>query len=187
MSKFPSLLLPILLTFTVFLFPDHARAASATVSAKPSDGVMEIKLPDRWSIGKTEEKHPFWWVNFTDSYRDANVFVSMERKIGFGYRYPLLENWGKNFIERMLKRYAGEYAYDIREITKKIAMLGSGQEAEFSVYRLIINGNHRSVAFAVLSSKDDARRALVEIFPTGTFGNVSESIETVAKGIFFND
>ncbi len=186
-----SVLLLLILSLTTYLpAANNALAGESQMNVAAigsSDGTIKIGLPDRWNLDKKNENASFWWANFVDSRRDANIFVSMERKIGYGYRHPLLDDWGKDFAEKQIKRYAGNYSYEIRGITKKTATLGSGQIVEFSIYKLSINGNWREVVFAILSSKDDNRRVLVEIYQTATHGDMSDHIELVARGIFFSD
>lgn len=181
-------LLAMALAMFLCLPAGNALAENPTPAAmQPSDGAIKVALPERWSVRKTGGNPPFWWVDFADSRRDADVFVSMERKIGFGYRYPRLEDWGTDFIARILKRYTEGAAYETREVVKVASTLGSGQAVEFSTHQLVINGHNRSVSFAVFSSKDDARRVLVEIYQKAAFGDVSEHIPSVAKGISLSD
>ena len=144
-----SVLLLLILSLTTYLpAANNALAGESQMNVAAigsSDGTIKIGLPDRWNLDKKNENASFWWANFVDSRRDANIFVSMERKIGYGYRHPLLDDWGKDFAEKQIKRYAGNYSYEIRGITKKTATLGSGQIVEFSIYKLSINGNWREV------------------------------------------
>ena len=178
------------LLFAALFFNGHAQAEQAealpATTVKPTDGEIEIKLPDRWKFNKMEEKQTFWWAEFTDSDRVAAPFIFWGKN--FGRRDLPLEDWGNNFIKRALTRFTENFSYDIERIEKKSVLLGSGQSVEFFLHRLRINGRViREAAFAFLSSKNGDRRIFIGIYQSGDFGDVPGTIPVIARGIFFKE